>query len=39
MSEERQERFAAYVDALTEVIGHADRAALNRAGFPGGSNS
>jgi SRSO17 transposase len=26
MSEERQERFAAYVDALTEVIGHADRA-------------
>src|ERR687895_338947 len=27
MSEDRQERFAAYVDALTEVIGHADRAA------------
>src|SRR5215218_4012464 len=26
MSEERQERFAAYVDALAEVIGHADRA-------------
>jgi SRSO17 transposase len=25
MSEERQERFAAYVDALAEVIGHADR--------------
>src|SRR3954452_13952563 len=27
MSEDRQERFAAYVDALAEVIGHADRAA------------
>src|SRR5918997_1287199 len=27
MSEDRQERFAAYVEALTEVIGHADRAA------------
>src|SRR4051794_21676599 len=27
MSEERQERFAAYVEALAEVIGHADRAA------------
>ena len=27
MSEDRQERFVAYVDALTEVIGHADRAA------------
>ena len=26
MSEERQERFAAYVDALAEVIGHVDRA-------------
>src|SRR4051794_12243839 len=26
MSEDRQERFAAYVDALVEVIGHADRA-------------
>src|SRR5215207_4870507 len=26
MSEERQERFAAYVDALAEVMGHADRA-------------
>src|SRR3954462_7549542 len=26
MSEGRQERFAAYVDALAEVIGHADRA-------------
>src|ERR1044071_8791682 len=26
MSEERQERFAAYVQALAEVIGHADRA-------------
>src|SRR3954453_10998151 len=26
MSEDRQERFAAYVDALAEVIGHADRA-------------
>src|ERR1043166_2537605 len=26
MSEERQERFAAYVEALAEVIGHADRA-------------
>src|ERR1041385_7323209 len=26
MSEERQERFAAYVAALAEVIGHADRA-------------
>src|ERR1044071_1256624 len=25
MSEERQERFAAYVAALAEVIGHADR--------------
>src|SRR3954451_17936427 len=25
MSEDRQERFAAYVDALAEVIGHADR--------------
>src|SRR3712207_7351137 len=30
MSEDRQERFAAYVDALAEVIGHADRAALLR---------
>ena len=28
MSEDRQERFAAYVEALAEVIGHADRAAL-----------
>src|SRR3954466_13008035 len=28
MSEDRQERFAAYVDALVEVIGHADRAGL-----------
>src|SRR4051812_39495136 len=27
MSEDRQERFAAYVDALAEGIGHADRAA------------
>jgi SRSO17 transposase len=27
MSEDRQERFAAYVDALAEVIGHADRRA------------
>src|SRR3954454_21413516 len=27
MSEDRQERFAAYVGALAEVIGHADRAA------------
>ena len=27
MIEGRQERFAAYVDALAEVIGHADRAA------------
>jgi len=27
MSEDRQERFASYVEALTEVIGHADRAA------------
>ena len=27
MSEDRQERFAAYVEALAEVIGHADRAA------------
>src|SRR3954465_5214988 len=27
MSEDRQERFAAYVDALAEVIGHADRTA------------
>src|ERR671914_2804323 len=27
MSEDRQERFTAYVDALAEVIGHADRAA------------
>src|SRR4051795_11828425 len=27
MSEERQERFATYVEALAEVIGHADRAA------------
>jgi len=26
MSEDRQERFTAYVDALAEVIGHADRA-------------
>src|SRR6476661_6527294 len=26
MSEDRQERFAAYVDALAKVIGHADRA-------------
>src|SRR3954463_8214764 len=26
MSEDQQERFAAYVDALAEVIGHADRA-------------
>src|SRR4030095_11671480 len=26
MSEDRQQRFAAYVDALAEVIGHADRA-------------
>src|SRR3954467_14714801 len=25
MSEDRQERFAAYVEALAEVIGHADR--------------
>jgi SRSO17 transposase len=25
MSEDRLERFAAYVDALAEVIGHADR--------------
>jgi SRSO17 transposase len=25
MSEDRQERFAAYVDALAEMIGHADR--------------
>ena len=25
MSGERQERFAAYVEALAEVIGHADR--------------
>jgi SRSO17 transposase len=27
MSEDRQERFTAYVEALAEVIGHADRAA------------
>ena len=27
MSEDRQERFAAYIEALAEVIGHADRAA------------
>jgi hypothetical protein len=27
MSEERQERFGGYVEALAEVIGHADRAA------------
>ena len=27
MSEDGQERFAAYVEALAEVIGHADRAA------------
>src|SRR4051812_2571713 len=27
MSKDRQERFAAYVDALAEVIGHADRTA------------
>src|SRR4051794_18840678 len=27
MSEDRQERFAAYVEALAEVIGHADRVA------------
>src|SRR3982751_1954158 len=27
MSEERQERFAAYVEALAAVSGHADRAA------------
>src|SRR5919107_5579583 len=27
MSEDRQERFRAYVEALAEVIGHADRAA------------
>src|SRR5215208_811746 len=27
MSEDRRERFGAYVDALAEVIGHADRAA------------
>ena len=27
MSEDRQERFMAYVEALAEVIGHADRAA------------
>ena len=26
MSEDRQERFAAYVEGLAEVIGHADRA-------------
>src|SRR3954462_3633233 len=26
MSEDRQERFAAYVEALAEGIGHADRA-------------
>ena len=26
MSEDRQERFAAYVEELAEVIGHADRA-------------
>src|SRR5881275_2774223 len=26
MSEDRQERFTAYVEALAEVIGHADRA-------------
>src|SRR5437763_8346772 len=26
MSEDRQQRFAAYVEALAEVIGHADRA-------------
>src|SRR5690242_9313774 len=25
MSEDRQERFTAYVEALSEVIGHADR--------------
>ena len=27
MSEDRQERFGAYVEALAEVIGHADRTA------------
>jgi SRSO17 transposase len=26
MSEDRQERFGSYVEALAEVIGHADRA-------------
>jgi hypothetical protein len=26
MSEDRQERFAVYVEALAGVIGHADRA-------------
>jgi SRSO17 transposase len=26
MSEDRQERFAAYVEAMAGVIGHADRA-------------
>jgi len=26
MSEDRQERFGAYVEALAEGIGHADRA-------------
>ena len=27
MSQERQERFGAYVEVLAKVIGHADRAA------------
>src|SRR3954466_8967454 len=35
MSEDREERFAAYVDALAEVIGHADRAAPLRDYWPG----
>jgi hypothetical protein len=26
MSEDRQERFAVYVEAMAKVIGHADRA-------------
>ncbi len=30
MSEDRQERFGAYLEALAEVIGHADRAAALR---------
>ena len=30
MSEERQERLVAYIAALAEVIGHADRAVLLR---------